>query len=355
MTPSTEPRSKPPARTQTPLEQRPRDRVCDPSLTGPRAGTRDVVPLGTASVEVIDLRVPRPSGTGSDPDIDSTDNDSPTRSQLLRRTNGWDDKKRAAERRCLAVLVDASATARDCERATHELVQLHSGLVEYIARKFKDRGEPLEDLRQVGMLGLLKAAQRFDPGREVEFSSYATVTVTGEIKRHFRDRTWAVHMPRQLQELRMAVSRAHEELSHRLGTPPTVLDVAGHLGISEADVIAGQRSALAYAAVSLEALTQRHDGAVVELGEFVTEDSGLRAVELRRTLVPALQELPEREYTIVTMHYFQGCSQSTIAAHLGISQMHVSRLLARALTRLRMELTDPELANADKQSQRFQV
>lgn len=341
MTPSTESRPEPPTRPQVPRESRPRTDETKPhqALAEPRAGLPDGLVIDVESVEVIDLRVPRPSGTGSVGEVGAAHKDSLARTQHLRRTSGWDDNKRAAERRCLAVLVDASATAWECERATHELVLLHSGLVDYIARKFKDRGEPLEDLTQVGMLGLLKAAQRFDPAREVEFSTYATVTVTGEIKRHFRDRTWAVHMPRQLQELRMTVSRAYEELSHELGTPPTVPDMAEHLGISEADVIAGQRSALAYAAVSLEALTQRHDGAIVELGEFITEDSGLRAVELRRTLVPALQDLPEREYTIVTMHYFQGCSQSTIAAHLGISQMHVSRLLARALTRLRATLT----------------
>ncbi|NDB17967.1 MAG: SigB/SigF/SigG family RNA polymerase sigma factor [Actinobacteria bacterium] len=266
--------------------------------------------------------------------------DTSTAPSRARRDRGWGDEQRRVERECLEAMADPQVDDGARERATHQLVLLHAGLVEHIARKFRDRGEPLEDLTQVGMLGLLKAAQRFDLTREVEFSTYATITVTGEIKRHFRDRTWAVHMPRQLQELRMSVSRAYEELSHQLGRPPSVADLAEHLALPECDVVDGQRSALAYAAVSLEALAERRDGGEIDLGEFAAEDPDIHLVELRRTLVPAVQRLPQREFTIITMHFFHGCSQSTIAAHLGISQMHVSRLLARALEKLRLAIDD---------------
>ena len=284
-------------------------------------------------MEVMDLRLP-----AQPQQEQTTARDVGHNTVVPRRERRWGDDQRRVERDCLAVLSNADLDPGVRERAAHQLVLLHVGLVEHIARKFKDRGEPLEDLTQVGMLALVKAAHRFDLVREVEFSTYATITVTGEIKRHFRDRTWAVHMPRQLQELRMTVSRATEDLSHRLGRPPRVAELAEHLQLSEAEVLEGQRSALAYAAVSLEALAERRDGAQTDLSEFACDDPALQMVDLRRTLVPAVTALPEREFTIITMHFFQGCSQSTIATHLGISQMHVSRLLARALHMLRAAL-----------------
>lgn len=287
-----------------------------------------------AAAEVIDLRLPRPQGGASSAPVAPTRQDAPP----TRRSHGWDDRRRAVERDCFTTLANPAASPTDRERAQHQVVLLHAGLVEHIARKFRDRGEPLEDLVQVGMVGLLKAIARFDVDRDVEFSTYATVTVTGEIKRHFRDRTWAVHMPRRLQELRMLVARAHEDLIHTLGRVPTTAEIAEHLDIAHSQVIAGKRSALAYAAVSLEALTQRQDGSVTELQEFMTEDPALELVDVRRTLVPLLAGLEEREYTIVTLHFFHNCSQSTIAADLGISQMHVSRLLSRALARMRAQL-----------------
>ena len=209
---------------------------------------------------------------------------------------------------------------------------MHTGLVEHIARRYRDRGEPLEDLVQVGMLALVKCAQRFDPGREVEFSTYATATVAGEIKRHFRDRTWAVHVPRRMQELRHLVVSATEQLTSDLGCSPSQQQVAEHLGIPVADVAAGLACAQAYRAVSLEAMsgddTEDHP-------QFACEDGEVAVVEARHTLLPLLKQLPERERRIVVLRYFNCWSQSAIAEDVGISQMHVSRLLARALERMR--------------------
>jgi len=220
------------------------------------------------------------------------------------------------------------------------LVETHLPLVEYLARRFAGRGEPLDDLIQVGTIGLIKAVDRFDTERGVEFSTYATPTVVGEIKRHFRDKGWTVRVPRRLQELRAALSSATGQLTQDLGRSPTVHELATHLGMEEEEVLEGLESANAYAAVSLEATDDADGQSVLDtLGET---DEALEGVEYRESLKPLLDSLPERERRILVLRFFGNMTQSQIATELGISQMHVSRLLARTLSQLRERLLEEE-------------
>jgi len=216
-----------------------------------------------------------------------------------------------------------------------ELVAMHMPLVEYLARRFRNRGEPLDDLVQVATIGLIKSIDRFDTERGVEFSTYATPTIVGEIKRHFRDKGWAIRVPRRLQELKLALTKTTGELSQQLGRSPTVAELAERLGMSEEEVLEGLESANAYAAVSLDAPESSDEGggAVSDtLGEY---DEALDRVEYREALKPLLDELPVREKKILMLRFFGNMTQSQIATQLGISQMHVSRLLARTLAQLR--------------------
>ena len=237
----------------------------------------------------------------------------------------------------------ASLAEDDPERAQlrGRLVESHLPLVEYLARRFAGRGEPLDDLIQVGTIGLIKAVDRFDTERGVEFSTYATPTVVGEIKRHFRDKGWTVRVPRRLQELRASLSSATAQLTQDLGRSPTVAELASHLGVGEEEVLEGLESANAYAAVSLEA-TDDADGQSV-LDTLGGVDEALEGVEYRESLKPLLDSLPERERRILVLRFFGNMTQSQIAAELGISQMHVSRLLARTLSQLRERLLSEEM------------
>ena len=216
------------------------------------------------------------------------------------------------------------------------LIELHLPLVEYLARRFAGRGEPLDDLTQVGMLGLIKAVDRFDTDRGVEFSTYATPTVVGEIKRHFRDKGWAVRVPRRLQELRAALTAARADLTQELGQAPTVRQLAERLKISEDEVLDGLESANAYSTVSLDTPTSEDTLTVADTLGF--EDEAMTAVEYRESLKPLMDSLPEREKRLLLLRFFKNMTQSQIAAELGISQMHVSRLLARTLATLREQL-----------------
>jgi RNA polymerase sigma-B factor len=222
-------------------------------------------------------------------------------------------------------------------RIRNSLVELNLPLVEYLARRFRDRGEPLDDLIQVATIGLIKAIERFDPNRGVEVSTYATPTIVGEVKRHFRDKGWAIHVPRGMQDLKLRLTRTSGVLSQHLGRSPTVGEIAGHLGVQEAEVLAGLDAGFVYSALSLD----RDLGTEVSradtryLGDM---DQALEGVEDREALKPLLDALPPREKRIVALRFFLAMSQSQIASELGISQMHVSRLLARALAQLRREL-----------------
>jgi RNA polymerase sigma-B factor len=217
------------------------------------------------------------------------------------------------------------------------LVRMHLPLVEHLARRFRNRGEPLDDLTQVATIGLIKSVDRFDPERGVEFSTYATPTVVGEIKRHFRDKGWAVRVPRRLQELRLSLSTATAELSQQHGRAPTVHELAQRLNISEEDVLEGLESANAYSTLSLD-VPDTDDESPAVADTLGAEDDALEGVEYRESLKPLLEELPPREKKILLLRFFGNMTQSQIAQEVGISQMHVSRLLARTLAQLREKL-----------------
>jgi RNA polymerase sigma-B factor len=231
--------------------------------------------------------------------------------------------------------------ADDPERARIRatLVELHLPLVEYLARRFRNRGEWLDDLTQVATIGLIKSIDRFDLERGVEFSTYATPTIVGEIKRHFRDKGWAVRVPRRLQELKLSLTKAVGELAQRLGRAPTVSELATHLQMSEEEVLEGLESANAYSTVSLDAPDSGDEDAPAVSDSLGMIDEALEGVEYRESLKPLLERLPPREKKILLLRFFGNMTQSQIAAELGISQMHVSRLLARTLAQLREGLT----------------
>jgi RNA polymerase sigma-B factor len=231
--------------------------------------------------------------------------------------------------------------ADDPERARIRatLVELHLPLVEYLARRFRNRGEWLDDLTQVATIGLIKSIDRFDLERGVEFSTYATPTIVGEIKRHFRDKGWAVRVPRRLQELKLSLTKAVGELAQREGRAPTVSELAAHLQMSEEEVLEGLESANAYSTVSLDAPDSGDEDAPAVADSLGMIDEALEGVEYRESLKPLLERLPPREKKILLLRFFGNMTQSQIAAELGISQMHVSRLLARTLAQLREGLT----------------
>jgi len=222
----------------------------------------------------------------------------------------------------------------------NKLIESHLGLVEYLARRFAGRGEPLDDLVQAATIGLVKAVDRFDPGREVEFSTYATPTIVGELKRHFRDKGWAVRVPRRLQELNLRLGSVISALSQDLQRSPTVAEIAGAAEASEDEVLEALDSAHAYSLISLDA-GQVEEGLSYH-EQIGSEDEALEALEERLSVGPLLRQLPPRERRMLHLRFFKGLTQSEIADELGISQMHVSRLLAKTLAGLRRALEDEE-------------
>jgi len=234
-------------------------------------------------------------------------------------------------------LLPAQHPSRPAVRSA--VIQEWLPLAQHLAGRFAGRGEPFDDLVQTATIGLIKAVDKYDPGRGVEFTGYAIPTIVGEIKRYFRDRTWDVRVPRRLQELRLAISEATGVLQQQLRRSPTVADLAAHLGISEEEVLEGLEGARAYHAVSLSMPAADGDR-TAELGDMLgSEDAEFEVTELRLALGPALATLDRREQQILMLRFYGNLTQSQIAARIGVSQMHVSRLLARALTRLRGVLT----------------
>ena len=229
-----------------------------------------------------------------------------------------------------------AAYAQDRDPALRaELIEGHLGLAEYLARRFSNRGEPLDDLVQVASVGLLKAVDRFEPSRGVEFSTYATHTIVGELKRHFRDKGWAVRAPRRMQELYLRLGKVVSNLSQELGRSPTIQELAAEAQVSEEEVLEAMEAGQAYRFASLDAPNPSEedgDSLSTQLGE---EDPELIDAEHRVALSPLIAKLPQREQTILQLRFFDGMTQSEIAGRLGISQMHVSRLLARSLAQLR--------------------
>ncbi len=217
------------------------------------------------------------------------------------------------------------------------LVTQFIGLVEFLARRFRNRGEQLEDLVQVGTIGLLKAIDRFDLEREVEFSTYATPTIVGELKRHFRDKGWAVRVPRRLQELHLELTKVVSTLGQEIGRSPTPKEIAEYAGLTEEQVLEGLEIAQAYNFASLDAPIESDDGGgkTTFADQLGGEDENLENLEYRASLAPEMEKLPERERNILYLRFYKGLTQSEIADRLGISQMHVSRLLNRTLIKLR--------------------
>ncbi|AKN73741.1 MULTISPECIES: RNA polymerase sigma factor SigF [Streptomyces] len=219
-----------------------------------------------------------------------------------------------------------------------ELIQLWLPMAERIAVRFRGRGEALEDLYQVAALGLVKAVDHYDPGRGRAFEAYAVPTITGEIKRHFRDHMWTLHVPRRVQDLRNRVRTATKELAQTTpGRAPTVAEIAAYTRLSEDEVRAGMEALECFSALSLDAEVAGTDG--YALGDSLGgPDPGFDLVVDRAAVKPCLAALPERERTILYLRFFRGMTQSRIAQQLGISQMHVSRLLSGCFDRLREEL-----------------
>ncbi|WP_371525609.1 RNA polymerase sigma factor SigF [Streptomyces sp. NBC_01283] len=233
------------------------------------------------------------------------------------------------------------------EEGTHEyqyarntLIEMNLTLVHFAARRFRNRGNgDMEEIIQVGTIGLIKAIDRFDLSREVEFATFAVPYILGEIKRFFRDTTWAVHVPRRLQELRVELAKAKEEISAHLDHDPTVKELAEYLSITEEEVIDGLVASNGYTAGSLEAPTDGGDSAATPtrtLADVMGEpDPAMEAVENLHALAPLLDELDERERRILELRFGQEMTQSQIGAELGVSQMHISRLLTGTLNKLR--------------------
>ncbi len=220
------------------------------------------------------------------------------------------------------------------QSAREELVQRLLPLARRMARRYRRSDEPLDDLVQVASLGLLKAVDRFDPDRGLEFSTYATPTIVGELKRHFRDKGWAVRVPRRVQELHLRLASVVGTLSQNLGRSPTIGEIAQAASASEEDVLEAIEAGHAYRFTSLDAPSGTDDEGSLgsQLGE---EDQALADSEHRVALSPLIARFPHREQMILHLRFFEGLTQSEIAARLGISQMHVSRLLARSLSQLR--------------------
>jgi RNA polymerase sigma-B factor len=217
--------------------------------------------------------------------------------------------------------------------ARDELAAIYQPLAEYLARRFYGRGEPLEDLIQVASIGLLKAIDRFDTGRGVKFSTYATATVVGELKRHFRDKGWALRVPRRLQEAGMSVGRAVTDLYQDLGRAPTVKEIGERTGLSGEEVLEAMETVHAYTTSSLDAPAD--DEGATQADRLGQEEEAFELLEGWTSVAPAIQRLPSRERTILYLRFFRGLTQTQIAHELGISQMHVSRLLSRTLDHLR--------------------
>lgn len=247
---------------------------------------------------------------------------------------------RAVSRRLFAEMYAADTSPARRRGVREELVHLHLPLVEHCANRFRNRGEPFDDLVQVGTIGLIKSVDRFDVSRDVEFSTYATPTIIGEIKRYFRDKGWAIRVPRRLQELRMAITRANAQLAQDLGRSPTPAELAEHLGRDVEEVLEGLESSNAYATVSLDAGDDGPDSPTGLLESLGADDEALAHVEVRESIKPLIELLPQRERRILLLRFFKGMTQTQIAEEIGVSQMHVSRLLSRTLAQLRSELRE---------------
>jgi RNA polymerase sigma-B factor len=250
------------------------------------------------------------------------------------------DLTRQRSAQLFALLKDRGLPERERAAAREDLVHLHLPLVEHCARRFRNRGEPFEDLVQVGTIGLIKSVDRFEADRGVEFSTYATPTIIGEIKRYFRDKGWAIRVPRRLQELRMQIVNTTAELTQELGRSPTPRELSEKIGCSVEEIIEGMESSNAYATLSLDATDDGDETGGSMLDALGIEDPDLEHVEVRESIKPMLDQLDPREKRILVLRFFKNMTQTQIAEEVGISQMHVSRLLSRTLSQMRVAMQD---------------
>ncbi len=228
------------------------------------------------------------------------------------------------------------------EDARDQLIVNHLNLVRFLASKFKNRGEPLDDLIQVGTIGLIKAIDRFEPDRGLEFTTYATPTIMGEIKRHFRDKGWSVRVPRRLQELSAKVNQAQEQLTNELQRSPSIEEIAQRVDATVEEVLEAIESSSAYTSVPLEAGGNSDDDEAPSiLDRYADLDQDLVASDDRMVLEDAISDFSPREQEVIRMRFMEGMTQVEIAEKLEVSQVQVSRLLRRTLRRIQDKI-DPE-------------
>ena len=234
------------------------------------------------------------------------------------------------ERELFARLPDDAA-------AREELTRRFLPLAEYLARRFAGRGESSDDLLQVASLGLLNAIDRFDLDRDVQFSTYAAVTIVGELKRHFRDKGWAVRVPRRLQEIGLRINAVLPELSQELGRSPTIEEIADRCDATAEEILEAMEASQAYSTSSLDAPVNEEGAAPIDV--LGSEDPSMAVLDEWESVAPAVRSLPQRERTVLYLRFFRGLTQSEIAREVGVSQMHVSRILAQTLRQLREAAT----------------
>ncbi|WP_162834603.1 SigB/SigF/SigG family RNA polymerase sigma factor [Amycolatopsis circi] len=246
-------------------------------------------------------------------------------------------------RHCAVLFEEISHLAEDTDehsRLRRRLIEEHLPLAEHIARRFARRGQPSEDLLQVARIGLINAVDRYDPARQTDFVAFAVPTVMGEVRRYFRDHTWSVRVPRRLKELHLRIGQTATELGQRLGRAPTARELADHLDLDLDEVAEALHAGNAYQAASIDYPAHDDTGSIALADTLGDSDPEIEKLEDRETLKPLLRELPERERAIIVMRFFSNMTQSQIAEKVGLSQMQVSRLLARTLSTLREQLTE---------------
>ena len=248
-----------------------------------------------------------------------------------------DAPKTMAERDLLFLVRDQKDKA-----AREELITRYLPLVRSLARRFASRGQPVEDLIQVGCIGLIKAIDRFELDRGVELSTYATPTILGEIKRYFRDKGWAVKVPRSLQDLNVRLNRVTESLTVELQRSPTIGELAAATGASEEEVVEALESGRAYNSVSIFSGGPDDEESTGLLDCLGSEEEAYEVFEQRRVLAPAMERLDPRERLILHLRFFEGMTQTQVAARIGISQMHVSRLIRKSIESLRLYMAEDE-------------
>ena len=247
-----------------------------------------------------------------------------------------DDQRLAAERELFERLHDADASDAEQAGVRDELIETHMPLVHHLARRYADRGEPIEDVTQVATIGLIQAIDKFDPDRGSAFSTYAVPTILGAIRRHFRDATWSVKVPRRVQELRGKIDAAHDALAQELGRSPTVAEIATRADVDPADVLDSLALSRARSTAPIDAASDGEVPLADTLGDL---DASLTDIENAETIKRLLTTLSEDERTVVTLRFFDGLTQTQIAERVGVSQMQVSRILTQSLEKLRAGLS----------------